>query len=139
MVVAADEGEAHVVGDAGTLVDEAAGLHAARRGDGAEPVDVVLGDEETAGRDEGRQHVVVDGHGRHGAHVRVQTLAEPHVLGDDLVRRLDVLALALLRVRDAPAGRTARAGLLRQRQRDALHQGADDEGALAVTRAARRA
>lgn len=135
MAVAADEREAHVVGGADTLVDEAASLHAAGGGDGAEPVDVVLDDEQTAGGDEGSQHVVVLGHRARLGRVAVQALAEPHVLADDLAGRLDVGAAAALRVRDTPAGSTTRAGLLRESEGDAVDESADDEGALAVARA----
>lgn len=138
MVVAADEREAHVVGDAGALEGEAAGLHATGGRDGAEPVDVVLGDEQTTRGHEGGEQVVVGGDGVGRADVLVELGAEPHVLAHDLVRRLDILPFTLLRVGDAPAGGAAGAGLLGQRQGDALDEGADDEGALAVARAARR-
>lgn len=139
MAVAADEGETHVGGDAETLVDETASLHASGRADGAEPVDVVLEGEQTAGGDEGSQHVVVLGHGGGLGGVGVQVLAEPHVLADDLARGLDVLALVVLVVRDTPAGGTAGAGLLREGKGDTVGEGTDDEGTLAVSGATRGA
>lgn len=139
MAMPTHEREAHVRRDAQALIDQPPGLHAPRGADGAEPVDVVLEREEAAGGDEGGEHVVVLGHGVGLGRVGVEVLAEPDVLAHDLPRRLDVLALAVLVVRDAPARRPARPGLLRQRQRDAVRQRADDEGALAVARAPRRA
>lgn len=131
--------EAHIVRHAVRLVDLPCGLHAARRRDRAQPVDVVLHDEQAARHDQGGKHVVVLGHRRRRAGVRVQAGREPDVLADNLARRLDVGPGPALRVADAPARGPARARLLRQRERDAAHQRAHDERALAVARAPRDA
>lgn len=137
MVVAALESETHEGGFAPGLVDETAGVHATGGGDGAEPVDVVLHGKETAGDGEGSKHVVVDGHGAGGAGVGVEVLGEPHVLANDLAGSLDVLASALLLVRDTPAGSTTGTGLLGEAEGDTADESGGNHGALAVTGAAR--
>lgn len=68
------------------------------------------------------------GLGREG----VEERGEPHVLADDLACRLDVLALGLLRVGNAPAGGATRAGFLRDAEGDAVDEGSGDHGTLAV-------
>lgn len=100
--VPADEREPHVVGHAVGLVDEAAGLHGARGRDGAEPVDVVLDDEETPGHRQRREEVVVLGHAARVVDVAVEARREPGVLPHDLARGLDVGAGGVLGVADAP-------------------------------------
>ncbi len=137
MAVTPEQGVAHVGRYAKSFVDELAGLHAASRADGTEPVDVILKRQQAAGSDQSSQEMVVDGNGAGLRGVGVEPLAEPDVLGDDLAGGLYVLTLALLRVRDTPAGRTAGAGLLRQREGNTVDQGTDDESALAIAGAAR--
>lgn len=100
--VAADEREAHGVGHAVGLVDEAAGAHGGRGRDGPQPVDVVLDDEEAARHGQRRQQVVVLGDAGRLGDVGVEARREPGVLADDLARRLDVGAGVVLRVADAP-------------------------------------
>lgn len=137
MAVSTEERVTHVGGHTKSLVDELTSLHATSRADGAEPVDVVLEGQETTGSDQSSQEMVVGGERVGRLDKVVEPRAEPDVLGDDLVGRLDVLALALLRVGDTPAGRTTGAGLLGQSQGNAVDERADDKSALAVTGATR--
>jgi hypothetical protein len=106
----------HVRSDTQTLIDLAAGFHARSRAHWAEPVDVVLDDEEAARRDQGSEEMMVFGDGRGLARVGIELGREPCVLTNDLAGGLDVLALGLLGIADAPAGCASRAGLLRDGQ-----------------------
>lgn len=102
MRMPADQREAHVVGHAVRLVDEAAGLHGAGGGHGPEPVDVVLDDEEAAGHGQGGEQVVVFRDGGGLGDIGVEARGEPGVFADDFAGGLDVGACGVLGVADAP-------------------------------------
>lgn len=59
MGMASNKGEPHIWPDTETLVDLSRSLHACRRADRTEPVDVVLDDKETARCDQGGKEVVI--------------------------------------------------------------------------------
>lgn len=124
---------AHGVLGAQALVHHARGHGAPVRADGAQVVDAgVLDDEERARRHQRHQHVVVVRQHRGVGRVLGEGRREPRVPVDDL-RRVFRLGAVLLDVRyDAPAPRSAAAAFLREDERDAVVEGAGDEGALAV-------
>lgn len=61
MAVATNERKAHVVGSPISFVDFSSNSHCAGRADGAEPIDVIFDDEESAGNDQPCEEVVVMG------------------------------------------------------------------------------
>lgn len=135
MVVVARASEAHVVWYTESLVNEATSLHTSGGGYGAKPVDLVLDDEQTTRSDHTSKLMVVGSEGVGLGAEGVEPRGEPDVLADDLAGGLDVLALGLLRVGDAPAGGTTRARLLGKTQSNAVNKRSGDESTLAVTRA----
>ena len=112
--------------------------HAPERAERAQPDVVrVLERDHRARRDERREEVVVEREHAQVVHEVGEVGREPDVLRHDLRRRLHDAARVLLELGQPPARVPARAGLLRDRERDARLERARHERALAVARAAR--
>ncbi len=105
--MAADEGEAHLVGHTDSLIDHTACLHTAGSRHGAGPLDVVLDNKQTPRGGQGRHHMIALRHSIDLSPVSSQALRGPHVLGYDFVGRLDIRTPLLFGVRDTPASSAA--------------------------------
>lgn len=136
MVVVANTGESHEVGDAEGLPNLVSRLHASKVGLGAEPINPgVVDDEQASWCDHTGQHVVVEGKKGDVVGVIGEVEREPDVLHDDLGSGLGVDSTGEHCIGDAPAALTSGAGFLWNGEKDALLESTGDECTLSVARA----